>query len=427
MKQQSKRRKDAWRLAVHKRLGMAAVGAFLGTTGGLAQAQPLFADSAVRPAQEQEQVQFALTLPLNHQDELSTLLTHLYTPGDPQFHHFLGSAEFDARFGPTQQQYDTLKSLARQYGLTITGEHSSRTLLDVAAPAATVRNVFGTQMQLMQEVATGRQYFTPDREAVAPFPLAALGAEVAALQQKPRVTHIRDRRPVSEAQVNAAAQPHTGTQLDGSYAPADIKTAYNLGGIQNGGQAVALYELSSAHYADSGTYASKFGLTSTALTQKTVDGGTTDTSGSTEVMLDIEMVMAISNPATMYVYTGPNSSTGALDTYTQIANDDLVNQVSSSWGLCESSEGSTDANAENTVFTKMVAEGIAVFHKRKLMLGDSYHIICMDNERELVAREATRFILSGLVRRGLLVGRDSKLPSTSRALARTLRRSGAVS
>jgi carboxylesterase len=76
---------------------------------------------------------------------------------------------------------------------------------------------------------------------------------------------------------------------------------------------------------------------------------------------------------------------------------------------------------------KAVHEGIASEHKRKLMLGDSYHIICMDNERELVAREVTRFILSGLVRRGLLVGRDSKLPSTSRALARTLRRSGAAS
>jgi kumamolisin len=363
MKQLWKRRKEAWHLSVHKRLGMAAVGAFLGTAGlgGLAQAQPLFADNALRPAQELEQVRFALTLPLNHQDELNALIAHLYTPGDPQFHHFLGSAEFDARFAPTQQQYETLKSLARQYGLTITGEHSSRTLLDVAAPASTIRNVFGTQMQLMQEVASGRQYYAPDREAAAPFPLAALGAEVAALQQKPRATHIRDRRPVSEAVVNAAAQPHAGTSASGSYGPADIKAAYNLGSIQNGGQTVALYELSSAHYADSSTYASQFGLSNTSLVQKTVDGGTTDISGSTEVMLDIEMLMAISNPATIYVYTGPNSATGALDTYTQIANDDLVNQVSTSWGLCESSEGSTDANAENTVFTKMVAEGMALF------------------------------------------------------------------
>jgi len=40
------------------------------------------------------------------------------------------------------------------------------------------------------------------------------------------------------------------------------------------------------------------------------DGGTTDTSGSTEVMLDIEMIMAVANPQTIYVYTGPNSTAG---------------------------------------------------------------------------------------------------------------------
>src|SRR5581483_678720 len=128
------------------------------------------------------------------------------------------------------------------------------------------------------------------------------------------------------------------------------QVAYNAWSIQNGGQAVALFELSSANYSDADTYASAFGLTSPNLVQETVDGGTTDTSGAGEVMLDIEMVMAIANPATIYVYTGPNSSAGALDTYTQIANDNLVHEVSTSWGLDEASEGSSGANAENTQF-----------------------------------------------------------------------------
>jgi carboxylesterase len=61
-------------------------------------------------------------------------------------------------------------------------------------------------------------------------------------------------------------------------------------------------------------------------------------------------------------------------------------------------------------------------HKRKIMLGDSYHIICMDNERELVARETTRFIISSLQRQNLLPT-DSRLPNTSRALTRLARKS----
>ena len=74
----------------------------------------------------------------------------------------------------------------------------------------------------------------------------------------------------------------------------------------------------------------------------------------------------------------------------------------------------------HTVFNEIAAE-----HKRKLMLGDSYHVICMDNERELVARETVRFIFASLARRQLIDAAGRKLPSTSRALMRTLRRGAA--
>jgi kumamolisin len=336
-------------------------GIFLGLTcSGAALAAPLVGDAVVRAAADGEPARFVLTLPLQHQDELNALLQRLYTPGDALYHQFLSSAEFDARFAPTASQYAALKSLAGQFGFSVVGEHGSRTVLDVAAPAATVRNVLGSRLNLLRQ-ADGRQYFAPDREPVLPFVFSAIGAEVAGLSGKPLATHLKVRGAASEAEVQAAAQPHAGTQSSGSYAPADVKTAYNLNSIQNGGQAVALYELSSATYADAATYAGKFGLNNPSLTQVLVDGGTTDTSGATEVMLDIEMVMAVSNPTTMVVYTGPNSSSGAIDTWSRIASDNLVGQVSTSWGLCESSEGQSAANAENTQFTKMVAQGMAVF------------------------------------------------------------------
>jgi kumamolisin len=330
---------------------------FIGLTStGSALAQSPVHDAVVRAATEQEEVRFALTLPLQHQDELRDLLHHQYTAGDPLFHQFLSSAEFDARFGPSQAQYENLKSLAQQYGLAVVGEHSSRTVLDVQAPAATIRNVFGSRLNLLRR-ADGKQYFAPDREPMAPFPISAVGAEVVGLNQQPRQTHLINMGKASESGVGS----HAGTGSGGSYQPADIKTAYNANGIQNGGQAVAVYELSTANYSDAATYASQFGLTNPTLVQKTVDGGTTDNSGAGEVMLDIELIMAIANPSTIYVYTGPNTAAGALDTYTQIANDHLVNQVSTSWGLDETSQGSAAANAENTAFTKMVAEGMALF------------------------------------------------------------------
>ncbi|MFX8844592.1 pseudomonapepsin, partial [Acinetobacter baumannii] len=83
----------------------------------------------------------------------------------------------------------------------------------------------------------------------------------------------------------------------------------------------------------------------------------------------------------MYVYTGPNSSAGALDTYSQIANDNKVHEVSSSWGLCETSEGQSGASSENTVFTKMAAEGMAMFNAS----GDSNAYGCRSKFKGFVA------------------------------------------
>ena len=360
MNQQLEKRKARLWLKTHCQLRIAAVTMFIGLMSGSALAQSPVHDALMRAATEQEEVRFALTLPLQHQDELRDLLHHQYTPGDPLFHHFLSSTEFDERFGPSQAQYENLKNLAQQYGLSIVGEHSSRTVLDVQAPASTIRNVFGSQLNLLRR-ADGKQYFAPDREPMAPFPISAIGAEVVGLNQKPRETHLVKMGKAGADTSGIGVGSHAGTGSGGSYQPADIRTAYNANGIQNGGQAVAVFELSTANYSDAATYASRFGLTNPTLVQKAVDGGTTDNSGAGEVMLDIELIMAIANPSTIYVYTGPNTAAGALDTYTRIANDHLVNQVSTSWGLDEASQGQAAANAENTVFTKMVAEGMALF------------------------------------------------------------------
>ena len=361
MTPQLKRCEEGWRRTARRQLGIAAVATLIGlASNGPALALPSTRDTMIRAAGEQEQVRFALTLPLQHQPELHDLLHHLYTAGDPQFHHFLRSTEFAQRFGPTQAQYEHLKEQARQYGLKVVGEHNSHTVLDVEASAARIRNVFGSRLNLLKQT-DGKQYFAPDREPVAPFPLAAIGAQAVGLNQKPRHSHFINKGKISINPTRVAARPHDGSGDGGSYQPADIVNAYNAAFIQNGGQAVAVFELSSANYSDADTYANEFGLTSPTLVQETVDGGTTDTSGAGEVMLDIEMIMAIANPDTIYVYTGPNTAAGALDTYTQIADDQLVNQVSTSWGVDEGSEGEAEANAEDAAFIQMEAEGMGLF------------------------------------------------------------------
>jgi carboxylesterase len=66
---------------------------------------------------------------------------------------------------------------------------------------------------------------------------------------------------------------------------------------------------------------------------------------------------------------------------------------------------------------------IGAAHKRKIMLGDSYHIVTMDNERELVARETIRFFQQSIMWRH--PGEAFQLVSSAKALLRVQRRRAA--
>jgi kumamolisin len=335
----------------------AAAGLFLGlgcTT--VAGATGMSSDHFVRNAADDEQVNFSLSLPYPDEAGLEAFNEDLYNPSSPNFHKFLSSSEFDARFAPTQAQYENLKSLAKQYGFTITRERDSHTLLDVSGSAATIRSVFGTQMQHRMNEA-GKDYVIGASEAVEPFPLSAVGIHAVGLNARPAHPRLKNSHKVAEPQADA---PRAGSQPSGLYSPADLKTAYNLNGIQNGGMPVALVEFSGATYADAATYASKFGLNNPDIVLKDVGHHTTSSSATAEVMLDIEMVEAIENPKTIYVYTAANNSNDG-PVYQQIADDNLVAAMSSSWGECEAFAGRTEMKAENTAFLKMVSEGMAAF------------------------------------------------------------------
>jgi len=77
-------------------------------------------------------------------------------------------------------------------------------------------------------------------------------------------------------------------------------------------------------------------------------------------------------------------------------------------------ETASPRNAD-AVFT-----GIGSAHKRKILLGDSYHMITMDNERELVARETIRFFQQSIMQRH--PEEHLRLVSSARALLRLQRR-----
>ena len=127
---------------------------------------------------------------------------------------------------------------------------------------------------------------------------------------------------------------------------------------------IALYELEPNDPADIAAFQACYG-THTPVSYVSVDGGAGRGAGGGEAALDIENTIGLAPGATVLVYQGPNSNSGApgsgpYDIFSSIINQDRAQVVSVSWGECEAALGASDAAAENTLFQQATVQGQSV-------------------------------------------------------------------
>src|SRR5580704_1843131 len=84
----------------------------------------------------------SLALPVRDEAGLDTLLGQIYDPSSPNYHQYLTPAEFAARFGATEADYQAAIHFAVTNGFIITGTHANRLLVDVSASAADINRAF---------------------------------------------------------------------------------------------------------------------------------------------------------------------------------------------------------------------------------------------------------------------------------------------
>ncbi len=312
-------------------------------------------------------ISLALSLPLHHQAELQDLLHGLSDPSDPRFGQFLTPEEFAARYSPTPAEYARVIAYAQAMGLTVTGTHANRTLLEVAAPAGQINRAFGLRLLTYKSQLDGRTFFAPDAEPQIPAALGGLVSGVIGLSNASvRTPHLREK---TWAAITPALDPYaaheTGSGPGGGLTPSDIKTAYNLNGVsQNGsGQTLGLFELDGYTASDIAAYESAYGLPAVPL-QNVLLGGYSGAAGSgaAEVTLDIELMTALAPGASkILVYEAPNSDAGVVAAYSQIATDNTAKEISTSWGEAENSASASTRSSENTAFQQMAAQGQSIY------------------------------------------------------------------
>ena len=312
--------------------------------------------AALRPVEHlpaAQHLKLAIGLPPRNENALTSLIADLYDPASPSFHQYLTPAQFTEKFGPSEQDYQAVVDFAKANGLTVTGTHPNRLVLDVDGAIPAIEAAFHVTLRNYQHPREGRKFYAPDAEPTLDLATPILHISGLDNYSLPHPNH--KIKPLNTA---ANATPNAGSGPGGAYAGNDFRAAYVPGTALTGaGQSVALLQFDAYYASDIAAYKTQFGLPDVPLVNVPVGGGvSTPGTGNGEVCLDIEMVLSMApGISAIYVYEAPNPSPW-VTLLSKIANDNLAKQVSCSWG-----GGSPDSSSE-TIFKQMATQGQSFFN-----------------------------------------------------------------
>jgi subtilase family serine protease len=345
-----------------------------------------------------------LVLAPSNPSGLANLLSEVYDPQSSSYQQWLGQGQFNALFAPASTRVAALTAYLQSSGLTVQPS-SSPFLLRVSGSSSVITAAFNTTLRNYKN-PNGVSYFSNGSAIQLPSSLAASVMGVIGVSNTVRLqgqyklpqnhrfppipsceTGYPTALQVTDLYLGIAGLPfgYGGGPGCQGLTPSQDNSIYgapNFGSAAKGaGVNIAVFELSAYLHSDIATWAKTFygnGYTP-PLVDINVDGGPInpicpagDTcpptfngySGDIEVDADIEMQLAIA-PAVKHliVYNAPNDFTGQteLDEYTQIANDDIADAISSSWAVCENDAGPAVVEAENLVFEQMALQGQSMF------------------------------------------------------------------
>jgi kumamolisin len=299
-------------------------------------------------------MRLVLVLPHRNQAALDSLLQELYNPSSPSYRNFLTVEEFTTMFGPSQEDYDAVRSFAQTKGLTVVGTSRNRMNVEVTGPVSNIEEALHVTMGVYQHPTENRTFYAPDRE---PTPdLSVPLWHIAGLDNYSIPQPALVRRP-------PGVQPEatTGSCPSASFCGSDMRSAYYGGTALTGsGQSLGLLEYYGTDLADLNRYFKNAGQTNNVpITLKSTDGTSTsclvaDGCDDTEQTLDMTQAIGMApGLASLVMYVGSTDSA----IFNAMATASPLNaQLSSSWTWSPA-----DPNTDKPYFEEFAAQGQNLF------------------------------------------------------------------
>ncbi len=298
-----------------------------------------------------QSLRLALVLPLRNQPELDDLLQTLYDPSSPSYRQFLTVEEFASRFGPTQEDYDSVIRFATDNGLKVVGISPNRVNVDVTGSVANIEQAFHVSMGVYQHPTEDRTFYAPDRE---PTPNLTIQLwHIAGLD------NYSTPQPAFHRALNARSNATTGSGPSASFLGSDMRAAYYGGSLTGSGQSLGLLEYYGTDLADLNTYFTNAHQTNNVpVTLKSTDGTSAScvypSCDDTEQTLDMTQALGMApGMSSLVMYVG---STDASIFNAMATANPLNAQLSSSWTWSPA-----DPNTDNPYFQEFAAQGQNLF------------------------------------------------------------------
>jgi len=303
-----------------------------------------------------QSMRLVLVLPHRNQAELDNFLKELYDPDSASYRKFLTVEEFTARFGPSQEDYDSVIRFAEANGFRVVGTSRNRMNLDVTGSVASIERAFHLTMGIYQHPTENRTFFAPDRE---PTPDTIQLWHIGGLDNysTPKPMFVR-RDPKTISPEDAGSDTMTGSGPEKSFLGSDMRAAYYVDGnsaatLTGAGQSLGLFEFIGTDLTDLDTYYANVGQTySVPITLHSVDtqsvncvfkDGCDDTDQTIDMTQALGMAPGLSS-LVMYIGTGGLSGQTLDDAgiLNAMATASPLNaQLSCSW-LWKPSDNTTD-------------------------------------------------------------------------------------
>lgn len=369
-------------------------------------------------------INITVRLNLHNRAERDALLKQLYNPASPQYHQWLTTAEYAARFGPTAAESAAVQDFLKAQGFTVTYVHPNNMYVNARGTVATAQKAFNVQINRFNVL--GKTRYANTSNPVINHPAAAYIASVQGLHEMIMHPHsvpatnpdtgkpfapiplktITGAKPNATANAvppaqfyenqcwravethafntsnNLPASYYKGNRYGGDitggpghyppcgYEPAALQIAYGMNaaysaGIDGTGETVAIVDAwgSPTAGADFGVFSDQFGLPDNNFADYNPFGAdTSNTSWAGETTLDIEWSHSMAPSANIALVRSVDNYDNNLQNSVQWALDNLSNlaAVSNSYGEDEYEDDLANAQAWDDLNAYGASKGVSV-------------------------------------------------------------------